>query len=241
MRAMTRLFAAALAIPLVACHVGGDDSPGIAPSGSGSERSYAATGFTAVELAGPDDVDVSVGGNYAVSASGDAKTLDRLKIERRGDTLYVGRRNGIDLGDEGDVKIHVTLPALRVAKLAGSGDLAIDRASGTAFDGSIAGSGDLTVGELKVAAASFSIAGSGNVVAAGDVQRLAVKIAGSGDVKAERLRASAADISIAGSGAVKARVNGPANVKLLGSGDVDLGPDARCTTKTAGSGSVRCG
>lgn len=240
MRVIKTAALAAMLLPLVACNAGEDDTPGIQPSGSGGERTFAASGFSAVELAGPDDVEVQVGGNYGVSASGDADVLGRLKIERRGDTLYIGRRRGIDLGG-GDVKVRVTLPAIRVASIAGSGDIAIDRVGGGAFKGSISGSGNLTIGDLRATATEFSIAGSGNIAASGETQRLGVRIAGSGDIDAARLRAGAADISIAGSGGVKAAVDGQANVNLMGSGDVDLGPDARCTTKSMGAGTVRCG
>ena len=45
------------AAALAGCSVGGDDGPGIAPSGSGTTRSYAADGFDTIELAGSDDVD----------------------------------------------------------------------------------------------------------------------------------------------------------------------------------------
>lgn len=237
-----RPYLLALLLPLAACGNGGDDgTPGVAGTGSGNARSFAAADFSTVSLLGPDDVDVRVGPAFSVRAEGDEATLGKLKIERVGDELRVGRVRGISFGGSKGAKVFVTMPRIAAAELAGAGDFTIDRAEGQRFSGEIAGSGDLTVGALAVADAKLSIAGSGSVKAAGRADRLKVEIAGAGDVDAGGLTARAADVSIAGSGSVRAKVNGAAKVDILGSGDVDLGPGARCRTSKMGSGTVRCG
>lgn len=228
-------------LPLAACGMtGGDDTGGIPGTGTGDARSYAASGFTRVELAGSDDVDVRVGPAFSVRAEGDSDTLDRLKIERDGDRLKIGRRRG-GLFESGSVKVFVTMPALSGASLAGSGDLAVDRAQGETLKASIAGSGNIAFAQVAVGSAEFSIAGSGDIEVAGSTRSLNVSIAGSGNVEGKDLTAEQADVKVAGSGNVTARVKGPARVRALGSGNVDLGPDSRCDTKDAGSGDVRCG
>lgn len=229
-------------LPLVACGTH-DSGPGIAGTGSATSRSYAVDGFTAIGLAGPDDVVVSVGPGFSVRAEGDAKVLDRLRVERDGTTLTIGRRHDGLFGGmgTGSAKIYVTMPAITGANLAGSGDLSIDRASGDALDLSLAGSGDLSVAALAVKAADIAISGSGKVTLAGEAEQVRAKIAGSGDVKGGELTARGADIAIAGSGGVKLAVKGHATVKVTGSGDVDLGREATCDSKMMGSGSVRCG
>lgn len=240
-----RSFALALLIPLAACgnSFGEDTAPGIAGEGSGGARSYAVTDFTRVALRGPDDVDVRVGGAFSVRAVGDPKVLERLKIEKVGDTLRVGRVRsaGFSLGSDKGAKIHVTMPRIDAAELAGSGDLAVNRAESERFSAALAGSGDLTLAAVAARSADFSIAGSGRLNAAGAADDLKIDIAGSGDVDAGGLTASRADVSIAGSGDVRAAVNGPAKVSIMGSGNVDLGPKARCTISKMGSGTVRCG
>jgi hypothetical protein len=239
---MRLMFVAATLLPLAACG-NGDEGPGVAGSGSGNTRSYAVDGFTEVGLDGPDDAQVSVGASFSVRAEGEAKVLDRLRIERKGDTLRIGRRRDGFFGSDGDgtARIFVTMPAITGARLAGSGNMSVDRAAGETMAMSLAGSGNMNVAALAVKRAEMSIAGSGNVRAGGTADALHIKIAGSGNVAAEALRANAAEVSIAGSGDVKARVTGNAKVKVAGSGDVDLGPDARCETRMMGSGAVRCG
>ncbi|MEN2786409.1 head GIN domain-containing protein [Sphingomonas qilianensis] len=242
-------FAAASALimaSLSACSVSsdGDSTPGLAASGSGNTRSFAATDFSAIELRGSDDVDVRVGSGFSVRAEGPSEELDKLKIERDGTTLKIGRRsaNGISWGgSKRNVTVYVTMPRIAKASLAGSGNLTIDRAEGQEFSGELAGSGNLSIAALSVQSAKFEIAGSGNTKAAGTAKQLSVELAGSGDVDAAALKAEGAEVSIAGSGSVRAEVNGPAQINILGSGDVDLGKGAECTTSKMGSGEVRCG
>lgn len=242
---MRPIFAALVAvatIPLTACHFGhgDDDTPGIASTGSGSQRSYAAADFSQVTLAGSDNVDIRVGTAYSVRAEGLAEELDRLRIRRKGDMLTVDRR-GRHWGRGETVKVYVTLPRLTRVTVAGSGDMAIDRIDGSSFSGTVAGSGTLAIAGAAVDALELTTAGSGDIHAAGTAKRANLQSAGSGDIDAARLTASEAEVSIAGSGDVRATVNGPATINMVGAGDVDLGPGARCTTQKIGAGEVRCG
>jgi hypothetical protein len=235
-----------LIIPLAACSLGwnGDnESSGAAPSGSGTTRTYQITDFNGIDLRGSDDVDVRVGAKFSIRAEGPTEQLDRLRIERDGETLDIGRKNGTNFGwsKGAKVKVYVTLPRLTEANVSGSGNMAVDRVEGAEFEGGIAGSGNLTVAAIRVDEAKFSIAGSGTARASGTARNLEVEIAGSGDVDGSKLHAQSAKVEIAGSGSVRAVVDGPASIDMMGSGDVDLGPNARCTTSKMGSGTVRCG
>jgi hypothetical protein len=237
---------ALLLLPIAAaCSVnveGDDTTPGIAGQGAGNTRTYAAEGFTRIELAGGDDLDVRVGPGFSVRADGASELLDHVKIVREGDTLKVSRFNTRGWRWRGDdARISVTMPALAQVSVAGSGDVTVDRVAGQRFEARTAGSGSLNVAALQVEQATVSIAGSGDAKLAGTARQLGVNIAGSGDIDAGGLRASGADISIAGSGSVRAQVEGPAKVSIMGSGDVDLGPKAKCTVSKMGGGTVRCG
>ena len=239
---MRPLALAALLLPLAACHPGAEaDGPGITGTGSGNQRSYAVTDFTAIELAGADAVDVRVGASYSVRAEGSEAALGRLRIDKKDDALRIGRRRGGDGSGNGEtVKLYVTLPRLTGASVAGSGVMNVDRVEGTAFKAALAGSGSLAVGALAVERADADLAGSGSLRASGTTKRLDVNIAGSGSVEAPGLNAGSASVSIAGSGGMRAAVIGDAEVNIMGSGDVDLGRRAHCTVNKMGSGTVRC-
>lgn len=235
---MRAIWIAAL-LPLAACG-NHDDEAGVQGQGDGDTRTYAVADFANVDLRGSDDVQVTVGPAFSVRAEGPPGVLGHLKIERDGDTLKIGRRSG-SWSDDGEARVLVAMPAIARARIAGSGDMTIDRATGARFTAQVAGSGTLSVRALAVSATDLDIAGSGDIKAAGSAGTLSINIAGSGDVDAPDLRATGATISVAGSGDVRAKVNGRATVNALGSGDVDLGPDARCETRRLGSGEVRCG
>lgn len=234
------------AMPLVACsfHGGGDNDsqPGVPASGQGTSRTFQVAGFTAVDLRGSDNADVRVGPDFSVRAEGPSDRLDDLKIVKDGDVLKISRKsNHMSWGGGRDVKVFVTMPAIRAASISGSGDMAVDRVEGGAFEGSTAGSGDLSIHQIKAGSVTLSIAGSGDIDASGATQDLSLSIAGSGNIDAGGLTASAGKVSIAGSGDAKAVVNGHAKVSMMGSGDVDLGGNATCDVSKMGSGEVRCG
>jgi hypothetical protein len=232
-------------LPLAACsYHSGDSQPVVPGTGSGPTRSFAVAGFTGVSLRGADDVDVKVGPAFSVSAEGPSAELDQLSIRRNGDTLEVGRKNGVfhwGDRDRATVKVHVTMPRLVSAEIAGAGDLAIDRTDGPTFEGVNAGAGKLSVGSLAVSQAKVSLAGAGDISLAGKVNHLTVSLVGAGNVLAQGLKASAAKVSLAGAGDVRAEVDGPASVSVVGSGTVDLGKGAKCDTSKIGAGEVHCG
>jgi hypothetical protein len=245
-----RFLILAAALPLMACSFhhhhhddDGDSSSGIAGTGTGSARTYQVADFSKVEVAGSDDVDVTIGSTFSVRAEGDSDELDHLKIEKDGDTLSIGRHGHHFSwgGSHKGLKVHVTMPRIAGASMAGSGDMTIDRVEGDSFSSDGSGSGALSIAALAVKDAHFSLAGSGSVSAKGTADSVKIDIAGSGDVDAKELTAKSADVSIAGSGDVKAQVNGTASVSIMGSGDVDLGPKAKCSVSKMGSGSVTCG
>lgn len=213
-----------------------------APSGAGATRTYAATGFTGVDLRGSDDVDVKIGSNFSVTAEGDPKVLDLLDIQVVNGTLRVARKSsdGNWFGhDDHGARIHVVMPKLASASVGGSGDLSVERAEGD-VSGAVSGSGNLAIADLRGGTSTFAVAGSGNISAAGNTEKLAASIAGSGDIDAKRLNATSADISIAGSGDLSGTVKGAASVSIVGSGDVELTGGARCAVNALGTGEAHC-
>ena len=207
-------------------------------------RSFDVGGFDRIALAGSYDVVVTVGAAVSVRAEGDARRLERLDIRVEDGQLRIGnreRRGWSWGGDHGRVTVHVTVPALAAAAVAGSGDMRIDQIEGAAFTAAVAGSGDLDIAALRVDQASFSIAGSGNVRAAGAAARSEISIVGSGDADLERLESRTAAVTVMGSGDARLRATESASVALMGSGDVAVTGGARCSVDKHGSGDVRCG
>jgi hypothetical protein len=228
-------------LPLAACS-GTARSEGTPPSGTGGNRTFAVNGFTGVDAAGPDDVDVRVGSGFSVRAEGDPKVLDKLEIVKEGDTLKVRRKDHSFSwgGERKGAKIYITMPRMTAASTTGSGDMAVDHVDGEKFEASATGSGDLNIGSLSVQAVALSVTGSGNLGTAGSARTGAFSVTGSGDITAPKLSLGQASVNVMGSGGVSAAVNGAANVNVMGSGDVTLTGGAKCTTSKMGSGDVSC-
>lgn len=207
---------------------------------------YPVGNFQQIEVAGPYDVDVRTGGSPGVVATGSEKLLQRTIVEVKGDTLVIRpeqQKGWFQTGwsSRGKANFTVTVPNLKGAAIAGSGDVKVDRVQGERFEGNIAGSGGIEVGAIEVQALKLSIAGSGGVRArSGKAQTADYDVAGSGDVDAGAIQTQQAKVSIAGSGNVKARAAGNADVSIMGSGDVEIVGGAKCSVSKAGSGSVRC-
>ena len=209
-------------------------------------RNYQVGNFQKIEVAGPYDVEVRTGANPGVSARGSEKLLERTVVEVKGDKLVIHpeqQRGWFHFGfsTRGKAEFVVTVPQLRGATIAGSGDIRVDQVHGDSFEGTVAGSGSLDLGSANVQWLKLAIAGSGGVKAgAGKVQNGEYEIAGSGDVDARAVQADQAKVSIAGSGSVRAQATRTADVSIMGSGDVDVTGGAKCSVSKAGSGNVRC-
>jgi hypothetical protein len=211
--------------------------------GETTSRSYTLAGFDRVEVAGPYEVQVRTGSAHSVEATGSERGIERMIVEVKDGALQVHPRKrvgwfGSNRTDK--VQLTVTVPTLRGADIAGSGNIVVDRISGDSFEGQIAGSGDLRLGQVEVNRLKMGIAGSGEIKAAGRARQAEYEIAGSGHISAAKLLAETAAISIAGSGNIAGHATGTASVDIAGSGNVNLTGGAKCAISKSGSGNVTC-
>ncbi|HEY0131569.1 MAG TPA: head GIN domain-containing protein [Allosphingosinicella sp.] len=213
--------------------------------GQAGSRAFQVGAFDKISLQGSPNVVVTVGGAPSVRAEGDGKLIEKLEVTVENGTLRIGYKKGdwsFGWGkDHAPVTVHVSVPSLTGAELAGSGDMKIDKVEGGDFAGEIAGSGEIELASLRARNASFAIAGSGSVTANGTAETADFSIAGSGDVRAAGLQVKRARVSIAGSGNVETKATESANVDIMGSGDVLVTGGARCSVNKMGPGDVRCG
>jgi hypothetical protein len=209
-------------------------------------KNYSVGNFTAIEVAGPYDVDIRTGSNASVVARGGERLLERTVVEVQGDKLVIRPESEHNFfhwgfGHHGSAQFTVTVPQLNGASIAGSGDIKVDKVNGQAFEGSVAGSGGIDVASMTVQQLKLSIAGSGGVKAGtGSASSADYEIAGSGNIDAGAVQSQALKVSIAGSGGVKAHASGTADVDIMGSGDVNVTGGAKCNVSKAGSGNVSC-
>lgn len=214
-------------------------------AGPATTRNYQVGAFDRLEVAGPYEVTVTTGSAPSVRANGGEKSIERMVVEVKGNTLTIHpkKRSGMSFGwsRSHPVKLTVTVPKLSAAEIAGSGTISVNKVSGDSFEAGVAGSGDLRLGEVDVKRLKASIAGSGEINAGkGRAGAAEYEIAGSGDIDAAGLVAETAAVSIAGSGNIAANATGTAKVDIAGSGDVRMTGGAQCRVSKAGSGNVDC-
>ena len=208
-------------------------------------RNFQVGNFQEIEAAGPYDIIVETGSNPSVSARGPQKVLDNIEVEVSGDKLSIHSRNhgffNFGWGSRGRTIFTVTVPSIRAATLAGSGDLSVNNVTGDSFTGTLAGSGDLSIATVNVKSLKVSLAGSGDAkIAGGQAESAEYDTVGSGDIDARGVTAQQLKVSIAGSGDIGAHATGTADVTIMGSGDVEVTGGARCTTTKHGSGDIHC-
>jgi hypothetical protein len=234
------MLAVALAMTITGCSRGAEPSPETLAQ---QARNWSELkGFTAIDVAGPDDVNVTIGKTFSIRAEGDPRAIEKLEIKVSGDTLKIGRKNSTGFSWDSDkgATVRVTLPAVSALDLTGSGNLDLDRAEGKSLELELTGSGNLKIGAIQVDSLDTDLTGSGNLSLAGTATTGKFSIAGSGDIDADKLKLAKADASILGSGNIGFASDGPVSIDIMGSGDVTVKGKAQCTTNSAGSGEAHC-
>jgi Putative auto-transporter adhesin, head GIN domain len=212
-------------------------------NGPTSTRNFNLSDFDAVVLAASDDVRITEGSAFAVSATASEKVLDRLEFSVKNGVLKIGRKNDrswLSWSHDKGAVIDVTMPVIHKAAIAGSGDMKVAGTATDTFTGSISGSGNLDIAQVRAERTALSIAGSGDLSAAGATKQVELSVAGSGDINAGGLKSVDLDASIAGSGDIRANATGKASASIVGSGDIDISGITNCTVSKVGSGDVRC-
>jgi hypothetical protein len=205
---------ARLAIPLIA----------LALPAAAATETRDVSGFTALGLAAPVQVELVIGDRESVVLEGDAEALARIDTYVEHGSLQIKRKRDSHDWDPGwkknEVRARVTAKRIEAIAISGSGDVKVPQLSADSLALAISGSGDIAIGGGKV----------GN---------LSVRIAGSGDVKAPKVDAQAVSISISGSGVALVWARQSLAVKVAGSGDVRYYGDPTVAQTVAGSGSVK--
>ena len=216
-------------------------SAGAVSSSADTSRSFPVGNFDAVRGAGSDTVRIVRGPNPSVVASGPADVIDRLDVTTSGTTLNLSRRSRAWFGwSNHGATITVTMPTIRSAELAGSGNLDVDLIDGGSFEGRVTGSGAMKLANVLTASTKLEIGGSGDIDASGRTQTLALSVTGSGAISAKGLESQTADVSVRGSGDVTATALRSAAIAMTGSGNATVHGTDTCTISKSGSGEARC-
>lgn len=198
--------------------------------------------FTAIDVVGPDDVIVTQGKDFAIKVEGDPKVIARLKIERDGETLQIGRRkqSGVNWSSDKGVTIRVTMPRVTALELTGSGNIEADRVAGDTLRTELTGSGNLRITAAKLTQLEAEITGTGDMQIGGSAGSADISVTGTGDFKGEQLKVGRGKVSILGTGGSNFASDGPIEIDIMGTGDAIVKGRAQCKTSVMGTGAARC-
>ena len=232
------LLSAGGALALVSSAQAGDVQPNPYRS-----RDVPLRAFDRLEVSGPFQVGVSVGGGPAqVKLYGPPALLADTIAEVDGGTLKIRFREGAswswNSGSGMIVSIHA--PSLVSTRVQGAAQVEIDGVKGEAFSAATEGSGTIVLSGLDAGHVRFATASSGGIIAEGIAREGSYAAGGSGSIDAKRLRVESASIALGGSGSIYADVSGTARVSGRGSGRVDVVGGANCITPPADSPQTEC-
>ena len=171
------------------------------------DRNYQVGEFDRIELAGPYDVTVRTGSAISVHARGNQKAIDNLEVVVEDGVLVIRpkKKNDFAGASSGKVALTVTVPTLRGAAIAGSGDIRIDRVGGRQLQGRDRRLGQPRRRQRRGGPAQAVDRRVGQCASGGGrAKTVEYSIAGSGDIDAKGVAAETASVSIAGSGNVDA-------------------------------------
>lgn len=140
--------------------------------------------FTAIDMDGAADLEITVGEGPAVEVEAPKQLLEHIRTEVRGETLYIeGKaKDWLFAKSGGGTHVRVSVPTLSTLRIDGGNDVSVRGFAG---------------GESSIKAE-----GAVNIKAEGELDRLTIRMAGAGNGDFSRLVANDARVTMDGVGSV---------------------------------------
>ncbi len=202
------------------------------------------SGFNAVNVAGPFDVQITQGSTESVKVEAPSDVMSRVLTEVNGGVLKIYSKHdnwnwGNWWGNHKKIMVYVTVKDINSINISGSGDVKFrDGINANSLKLNISGSGDMT-GVLHVKNLESSISGSGDMRLSGSAQTQSIHVVGSGDYTAHSLTTVDSSVRLSGSGDVELNVSNKLDASVSGSGDVHYSGSPKNVSKSkSGSGDI---
>ena len=190
-------------------------------SGVASTQARSASRFTAVDLAGFNNVVVRAGAKQSVVVHADSNLLTRVTTRVRAGRLVIGTTPG-NLAAKSPMYVVVTLPSVEALTLRGAGNI--------------------TVSNLDSRRLTVRLPGAGMIRATGRAARLDVTISGSGTALLGQLTARDVKAGVSGDGSIMLTATHRLDAAVSGSGTILYGGSpAHVTTRVTGDGTITPG
>ncbi len=212
---MIAVLVAALALAGAACALQVYSSPGTAAT-----QTRTVARFTSLDLAGSNNVTITVGKPQSVVVHADSNLINHVTTDVVAGTLVIGDTGRLTAS--GPMSVDVSVPSLSALSLSGSGQIS---ATG-----------------ISTPLLTVTVSGSGLVSAAGTATRLDVTINGSGKAQLSQLTARDVHAVVSGSGLIQVTATSSLDAAVPGSGTINYsGNPPQVTTSVTGSGTITRG
>jgi hypothetical protein len=211
-----------LAVIAVALLVHSGRSPGSGVQGSGvaATQTRAVARFSSLNLAGDNNVTVTVGGPQSVVVHADSNLVGHVTTRVETGTLVIGDTGSFTTRTP--MSVDVSVPSLTALNLSGDGQISVTGISAPR----------LTV----------TVSGSGLLSAAGTATRLDVNLSGDGQAQLSQLTARDVRAVLTGSGLIQVAPTTSLDAAVPGTGAIIYsGNPLQVTTSITGTGTVTRG
>ena len=185
---------------------------GSAEAGETVSRTYELRDFSAIEIGGAYELDVSVGGDYSVRLDGPEDEMARAEVAVEDGALVLSSRK--HRGDRDGVRASVTMPAL-------------DRLS-------VSGVVDADIRGVDAGAFKITLSGVGEVDIQGRCHALHARVSGVGELDAKSLECATADVSLSGMGEASIYAREAAKAEVSGMGEINIHGSPKTVDKRGG-------
>lgn len=208
-------------------------------SGEVVETTREVQDYSRLEFAGMGNVYVEQGFEEGLRIEAEENLIEHLEIEVRGDSLFIGTKEGKNLRPTEPMNFYLKVKDLERVTLSGSGLIEAGEFEAEKLRLTLSGSGNITIENLEAVSLNVKLSGSGNIEVSGDLEDQDVTISGSGDYDAAGLESFVVDILISGSGTAEIRVEDNLDVLISGSGNVNYFGSPTIDQSVTGSGNVK--
>ncbi len=196
--------------------------------------------FTALASALSADVFYTQDPVYKVEITAQQNILDIIETQIVNNELTIKFRNDVRVKNHEHITVNVSSPTIDGLRISGSGSIvATDSIYSGDMNLTLSGSGNIRLNKLTGTALDANISGSGNIsVLNGSVNSGKLKISGSGNIDVMNVPASSATTATSGSGEIRVNVSQSLDVIISGSGSVFYKGNPVVNTHISGSGKV---
>ena len=176
---------------------------------------YELTDFDRISVGGVFEIDVTAGGDYAVTLYGAPDVIARMEPAVENGVLHLDQGGGsgkVKWRDQG-VSAVITMPSIRGVSVAGVADADV-----TGIDAS----------SFKV-----SLSGVGNVSLSGTCESLTADVSGVGELGAEDFECRTVDVDVSGVGSARVFASEEADAAVSGIGSIDIYGSPQRVRKTS--------